>query len=387
MSLRVLIAHNAYQQRGGEDSVVDDEIALLGAHGAAVSVYRRDNHDIATMGRLATVRDTVWSRRTVEDVDALIARESPDVIHAHNTFPLISPALYWAAARRKVPVVQTLHNFRLLCPQAMLLRDGSVCEDCLGTLPWRGVLRQCYRGSGTQTAVLGTMLGVHRAVGTYRHKVARYIALNAFCRDVFVRGGLPAERISVKPNFVPDPGVGTAQRSGLLYVGRLSHEKGIEVLSGALQRYSGMPCEVIGTGPDQHLLEGLANVRQSGWRELDYILSRMRSASALVMPSICYENFPRTLVEAFACGLPVVASRLGAMAALIRDGETGVLFEPGDAADLARKLAWVHTHPEEVRRMGEAARREYEQHYTPGRNAELLMEIYADAISETARQA
>lgn len=379
--LRVLFVHNAYQQRGGEDSVVDDEMRLLHGNGVEVTLYRRDNHDINSMSKVSVARDTLWSKRTGREIEGLIRRFSPEVIHVHNTFPLISPALYWAASRHHVPVVQTLHNFRLLCPQAMLLRGGMVCEDCVGNFPWRGVVRGCYRDSLTQSAVLAAMLGLHRALGSYERKVTRYIALNDFCRDVFVRGGLPAERIRVKPNFVPDPGRTALTRTGLLFVGRLSQEKGIRVLADALKLDGGMSCEVIGTGPEEERLRGLPGVTLSGWQQVGYILTKMRSAQALVMPSIWYENFPRTLVEAFACGLPVIASRLGAMASLIRDGETGLLFEPGNSADLAKKMAWADSHPDAMKEMGEAARHQYETSYTPQRNLDALLEIYAEAIA------
>lgn len=382
--LRILFVHNAYQQRGGEDSVVDDEVQLLREHGHTVELYRRDNHDIELMGRLAAARGTLWSSRTLREVDTLLSRLRPDVIHAHNTFPLISPSLYWAAAKCHVPVVQTLHNFRLLCPQAMLLREGRVCEDCVGKPPWPGVARRCYRGSLPQSAVLATMLVLHRGLGTYAGKVARYIALNDFCREVFVRGGLPANRLSVKPNFVADPGLGSATRVGFLYVGRLSAEKGIATLAAALAAAPNQQCQVIGTGPEERVIGKLPNVKMAGWRQGDYIAARMKNSLALVMPSLWYENFPRALVEAFACGLPVIASRLGAMAALVRDGETGLLFNPGDASDLAAKLAWAQAHPDAMRDMGEAARMEYESKYTPQKNLEILLAIYRQAMEEAA---
>jgi glycosyltransferase involved in cell wall biosynthesis len=380
--MRILIAHNAYQLRGGEDSVVAAEIELLRAHGNEVILYRRDNSDINEMSKPALALNTFWSKRTVNDLEKLIAEFAPDVIHAHNTWPLISPSLYWAAERSGLPVVQTLHNFRLMCLSGVLLRDGKVCEDCMGHLPWRGVVRKCYRGSTAQSAIMAAMTALHRSIGSYRKKVTRYIALNEFCREKFIEGGIPAGRIVVKPNFVDFPEPETFARTGLLFVGRLSVEKGIKTLAQAMG-YPDVPnLSVAGEGPEMHLLEGVAEITRLGSLAADAVQREMCRASALVLPSIWYENFPRTLVEAFACGLPVIASRIGALAELVRDGETGLLFEPGNAQDLAAKMIWAKSHPEEMERMGSNARKQYESEFSAEVNYRLLMKIYDESISK-----
>jgi len=378
--MRILIAHSAYQLRGGEDMVVDSEIALLRSNGHEVAEYRRDNSDIAGMSKIGLAANTLWSQRTVHDLDRLIAEFKPDVIHAHNTLPLISPSLYWAAERAGVPVVQTLHNFRQMCLSAMFLRDGKVCEDCLGHLPWRGVTRKCYRGSAIQSAVMAGMLVLHRGLGTYTHKVARFIALNDFSRGKFIEGGLPAGRIVVKPNFVDIPAGSNGVRKGALYVGRLSAEKGIDVLVRAMCHLPACQLHVIGSGPEEPVLYLCENINKLGFMQREQIVSHMQSASYLLLPSICYENFPLTLVEAFACGLPVIASRIGAMAVLIEDGKTGLLFEPGSAKDLAKKIEWAETHPEIMLEMGKNARKEYEEKYTPEHNIRQLIHIYNGVI-------
>lgn len=379
--LRVLIVHNRYQHAGGEDSVVREEAALLEANGIVVKSYERHNGEIDAISPVRLAFGTVWSRRTVKDFAGLIALAEPDVVHAHNTFPLISPSLYYAAARARVPMVQTLHNFRLFCAQAMFMRNGKVCEDCMGTLPWRGIVRRCYRNSMAQSAVTVGMLGVHRAFGTYRDRVTRYIALNEFCRDKFIEAGLPADRIAIKPNFVdvPAPEVGGV-RSGALFVGRLSVEKGTAVLVDVAARRTHGVIEVIGTGPEQSYLEHAPGITLLGLQAQEAVYARMRQAAYLLMPSIWYENLPRTLIEAFACGLPVIASRLGAMEQLVRDGETGLLFEPGDPEALAKKMDWADGHPGEMVRMGIAARVEYEEKYTSGENFSQLMRIYDQAM-------
>jgi len=377
--MRVLLAHNRYQQAGGEDAVLAEEHQLLVKNGVEVELYEQDNKRIETMPAMQVAVDTIWSRRTVSEISERIQRFQPDVIHVHNTFPLISPSLYFAAAKHGVPVVQTLHNFRLFCAQAMFMRNGAVCEDCIGKLPWRGVTRRCYRESGPQSAVVVSMQGIHRWLGTYRNKVTRYIALNKFCRDKFIEAGLPADRIVIKPNFIDLPPPLPAQRSGGLFVGRLSPEKGIATLAQAIRQYEAAQIDVIGHGLQDEELKGLSGARLLGFMKGEEIYGRMAHAAYLVMPSIWYENFPRTLVEAYACGLPVIASRLGAMAELVKDGETGLLFTPGNAAELAEKLRWADSHPAEMRRMGEAARREYEANYTSEINFRQLMHIYDEA--------
>jgi len=379
--VRVLIAHSAYQQKGGEDAVVASESALLASRGVEVAVYSRHNDEIKGMSRISLVGQTLCSSRTETDIAKWVADFRPDVIHAHNTFPLISPSLYLAADKAGVPVVQTLHNFRLFCPQGMLLRNGKVCEECLGNLPWRGVVRGCYRGSIMQSAVLGGMLALHRALGTYRNKVTRYIALNEFCRKKFIEGGLPAERIAVKPNFVDIPAGNEALRKGGLFVGRLSAEKGIDVLARAMSQVPACQLSVIGSGPEEAALNECANIHKFGFLQREQIVSHMQQAAYLLMPSIWYENFPLTLVEAFACGLPVIASRMGAMAELIEDGRTGLLFEPGSAGELAKKIEWAEANPENMLEMGKYARKEYEAKYTPERNFRQLMDIYSGVVA------
>lgn len=377
---RVLVVHNAYQQRGGEDSVVEAEVALLRRHGHHVHLYQRHNDELSGMSRADLAVQSFWSTQTLRDVAALIAEHRPTVVHVHNTLPLVSPSVYWAAHRAKVPVVQTLHNFRLLCPQALMLRDGRVCEDCVGKVPWRAVQHRCYRESAVQSAVVAGVLQGHRWLGTWQHKISRYIALNSFCRDKFIEGGLPAERISIKPNFVDLPRTEQGPRGALLYVGRLSQEKGVTTLANALRGLAApVSLRVIGSGPEAHVLGGLAAVTSLGALPPQAVFEEMRAASALVVPSIWYENYPRTIVEAYACGTPVIASRIGALASLIQDGITGLHFNPGDAADLAEKLAWAQRNTEAMAQMGRNARVYYEQKLTGDVNYRQLIDIYDKA--------
>lgn len=378
--MRILIAHNTYQHRGGEDSVVEAEVTLLRSHGHDVATYFRHNDDIAAMSLASAAQQTLWSSRTTHELAELVRSFRPDIIHTHNTFPLISPSLYWAAAQAGVPVVQTLHNFRLMCLNGLFLREGKVCEDCQGRVPWRGVVRKCYRGSGAASAVLAGMLTLHRGLGTYRHKVARYIALNDFCRNKFIEGGLPAERIVVKPNFVDFAAPAVLPRQGFLFVGRLSAEKGVQTLASAAVLSPDARLRVAGDGPESALLDGVSGITRLGSLPGEVVRQEMNSALALVMPSICYETFGLVIIEAFASGTPVIASRIGALADLVRDGETGLLFEPSNPQDLANKMAWALAHPDAMAAMGRKARAHYEAEFTAERNYGQLMAIYEDAI-------
>ncbi len=378
--LRILVAHNRYRQQGGEDIVAEQEAALLEKHGHTVIRYTRDNRDLEERSLRAAI-DAIWSNDTVDQLSRVLKQSRPDLIHVHNAFPLISPSLYWTAARFDIPVVQTLHNFRLLCPQAMLLRKGQVCEDCLGRLPWRAVLRSCYRDSTAQSAVVAGMLTAHRSLGTYRNKISRYIALNRFCRDKFIAGGLPANKIAIKPNFAdvpaPDP---LAGRNGALFVGRLSEEKGVRTMIAALPHSPSLRIDIVGDGPEREQAAQHTQVNLLGRLDSPSVFAAMRRHAYLVLPSLWYENAPRTVIEAFGSGLPVIASNIGALAELIRDGGTGLLFEPGSAESLARAMTWANDHPEAMLQMGRNARREFEERYTPDRNYAELLAIYSDTL-------
>jgi len=398
--MKILLVHNAYQQSGGEDAVYRNEISLLRDAGHEVVEYSRHNDELHSVGWLGAVLagvNTVWSSDAHRALEDLLEREEPDLAHFHNTFPLISPSAYYACANAGVPVVQTLHNYRLLCPAATFFRDGRVCESCLGrSVPWPGIVHACYRDSRAATTAVSCMLAVHRAMETWREEVDVYVALTEFARRKFVEGGLPGERIVVKPNFVaPDPGLKRGPGEYALYVGRLSEEKGPQVLLKAWAQLDGhVPLKIIGDGPLKEELRreigamGFTGAELLGQVCSEEIAGLLRGARFLVLPSVCYENFPLTIAEAFACGVPVIASRLGSMAEIVTDGKTGLHFSAVDDADLAAKVEWSWAHAEEMEEMGRAARREFEEKYTSAANYRRLMEIYemamAKPVSETA---
>jgi glycosyltransferase involved in cell wall biosynthesis len=385
--MKILAVHNRYQRPGGEDQVFVDETTLLETRNHRVLRYEVHNDQVKQANRLALAKDTVWNTSAYRELGALIRRERPHVVHFHNTLPLVSPAGYYAARAEGVPVIQTLHNYRLLCPVALFFRDGRVCEDCIGkAVPWPGVVHRCYRGSRTASGVIATMLTVHHALRTWTEMVDVYVALTEFARNKFIEGGLPAGKIVVKPNFVaPDPGRGQGGGGYALFVGRLAPEKGTETMLAAWDRLgTRIPLKIVGDGPlrDQ-VVEAAArqsNVEWLGHRPVEDVHALMGKADMLIFPSQWYETFGRVAAEAFAAGTPVIAANIGAVAELVEHGRTGLKFRPGDPEDLVTQLEWALSHSAELRRMREEVRAEFEAKYTAERNYRALMEIYEAAL-------
>jgi glycosyltransferase involved in cell wall biosynthesis len=385
--MRILAVHNRYQRPGGEDQVFVDETALLETRNHRVLRYEVHNDQVKQVNRLTLAKDTVWNTSAYRELGALIRRERPHVVHFHNTLPLVSPAGYYAARAEGVPVIQTLHNYRLLCPVALFFRDGRVCEDCMGkAVPWPGVVHRCYRGSRTASGVIATMLTVHRALRTWTEMVDVYVALTEFARNKFIEGGLPAGKIVVKPNFVaPDPGRGQGGGGYALFVGRLAPEKGTGTMLAAWDRLgTRIPLKIVGDGPlrDQ-VVEAAArqsNVEWLGHRPVEDVQALMGKADMLIFPSQWYETFGRVAAEAFAAGTPVIAANIGAVAELVEHGRTGLKFRPGDPEDLVTQVEWALSHSTDLRSMREEVRAEFEAKYTAERNYRALMEIYEAAL-------
>jgi glycosyltransferase involved in cell wall biosynthesis len=384
--LRIVVVHNFYQQSGGEDSCVAAETAMLKAHGHDVIPYTVSNDAINSMSRLALASRTIWSGRDYGQLRKLFRMAKPNVVHFHNTFPLISPAAYHAARREGVPVVQTLHNHRLLCCNAVFFRDGKFCQDCLGgVIPWRGVVNRCYRGSRLTSAAVAAMIGAHKAIGTWRDAVDVYIALSQASRSKFVEGGLNADRVVVKPNFIyPDPGEGSGGGGYCLYVGRLSAEKGVLSLMRSWQKPGLPPLKVVGSGPLAQAVEAAAagrpNVELLGQRSQHTVDELLGRAELLIVPSECFETFGRVVAEAFAKGTPVLAANIGGLSEIVFNGESGVLFDPGDSDDLAERVRFLFTNAVQLKRMRKRARAAFEQNYTVETNYTRLMSIYSRAL-------
>lgn len=386
--MRIIVCHNYYQQPGGEDQVFRDKVTLLESHGHQVATFVIHNDTIRGRSKLKVACDTLWNRRAASELAALVRKEEAEIVHFHNTFPLISPAAYHAVREAGAAVVQTLHNFRLLCPGATFTRDGQVCERCLGkAVPWPAVAHRCYRGSRSGSAVVAAMLAAHRFFRTWDQAVDRYIALTEFARQTFLRGGLPAEKVVVKGNFVaPSPTVGRGQGGYALFAGRLVPEKGLHTLLEAWKWLAeAVPLKILGDGPlaahVQKSIEGNPAMEWLGSRPHAEVEDILGNAQMLILPSTWYEGFPKILVEALAKGTPVVASRLGAMAELIDDGRTGLLFEPGNAEDLAAKVQQLAGDPCRRAAMRQAARKCFEDNHTAEHNYRQLVAIYRQALA------
>jgi exopolysaccharide biosynthesis WecB/TagA/CpsF family protein len=394
--MKVLIIHNEYRNQGGEDSVVAAEIALLQAAGHGVVRHFRSNSEIAPQSliqKAALAANTIWSGESSRALQEVIRRERPDVAHFHNTFPLVSPSAYSTCRDAGIPVVQTLHNYRLVCPSANLFREGRPCEECVGKWnAWPGILHGCYHGSRATTGVVAAMLTIHRELGTWHDRVDCFIAPSEFARRKFIQGGLPSRKVFVKPHFIhPDPGNGSSRGESAIFVGRLSEEKGLHRFLQAW-KLAGvtLPLRIVGDGPLRKRLQlerdylGLANVYFDGQLDRRQIFEVLKKANFLVLPSECYETFSMVAAEAAACGVPVIATRHGAIAEIVDDLHTGLLFGPADTVDLASKIEWAFQHPDSLAELGRAARAKFVSEYTAKRNLPQLLAIYERASTKSS---
>lgn len=383
--MKILFVHNQYKQYGGEDSVIKNEMAMLMLNNQGIDLFSVSNNRINVLSKkIAAAISTTYSRKYRNLLFEKIKKFKPDIIHAHNLFPLLTPSIYDACVESKIPVVQTLHNYRIICPNALLMRNGYICELCISGSYYNAVLYRCYRNSIFGSLAVARMLSYHHNNKTWQNKVDCFIALTDFVKNKYIEGGFPEKKIIVKPNFYKKatlPAFNEKGREGVLFVGRLSHEKGVKTL---IKAWIGLdiPLRIAGEGP---LMETVKSAISSkiivlGKISQAQVSQEMTTANFLVMPSEWYEPFGLVIVEAFAHGLPVVASNLGGMSEIVENNYTGLHFEPGNPEDLAEKVLWMYNNPEECKRMGKNARAVYEQKYTDEKNYDMLMDIYQKTI-------
>jgi len=397
--MRVLILHNRYRQHGGEDAVAEAETDLLRSRGVEVLRLDADNEAdprVDLKGALGLAFKSHWSNESYRGVREICREFRPDVAHVHNFWLRLTPSVHAACHDAGVPTVQTLHNYRLFCTNAQFHRDGHRCEDCLGRVPWRGVVRRCYKNSFLASAAAAHMIVSNRIRGTWMNGVDTFVALSEHSRRLFVQGGIPKDRIRVKPNFVADAirdRIPPSRSTDFLCVGRLSEEKGVDrLLSSWAAAKLPAPARllVVGDGPDRASLErqavelGIsATVCFLGRRPLPEVLSLYGRARAVALYSLFHECFPRTLVEAMSAARPVVASNAAGLDELV-SSDIGLQFDVQDTNACAQALRRIYNETDLADQMGAAARARYLRHYTPDRNFQTLMNIYESAMGREA---
>ncbi|PAP78820.1 hypothetical protein BSZ37_16735 [Rubrivirga marina] len=388
--MTVLLVHNVYQHRGGEDGVYERERELLEERGHRVLCYELHNDDVDGMGRLALATRTLWSREAYAEVRRIVEAEGVDVVHVHNTLPLASPSVFHAAHAGGAATVHTLHNFRMVCPGNLLLRDGRLCHDCVGkAFAAPAVRHKCYRGSAAATAAVASTIAAHRALGTWDHAVDRYVALSEFARGVLADGGLPADRIAVKHNAAEGVPIDGPGGDHVLFAGRLANGKGLSVLLDAWALDPTLPTlKIAGDGELADLVREAAEaddrIEWLGWLDPDAMVWTMATAGLLVAPSMWYEGWPLVAVEAMGVGTPVVATDHGAFSEMIEDGVTGRLFPRGDAAALAAAIRELTSDPDRLDAMRAQTRMRFAERYSRDVNYRELRVIYDDAIAQFA---
>lgn len=389
--MKILLIHNYYQNSGGEDAVVANEKLLLLENGHDVKLYSDDNHRIkSSWDKLRTAIALTGSKQSHKKLTRVVKDFKPDIIHAHNLFPLVTASAYDVAIENSVPIVQTLHNYRIVCASSLLLKDGKPCELCISQSPYNAVRHRCYRGSVMGSFAVAHMVDKLKRLDVWGQKVDQFIALTEFAKSKLVEANIPENKITIKPNFTirQQDRDNEKSRVGVLYVGRLSAEKGIETLIDAWLKVGSetLPkLKIIGDGPLLNSIKEKCrdnkNIEILGQQAELVVNQEMAKAMCLVFPSVCYEGFPMAIVEALANGLPVVCTNLGSMASIIEDGKTGLRFEPNNPDDLIQKLNHLIEDQNRWRIMSQNCEDAYLNKYTPEKNYLELMSIYTNSIS------
>ncbi|PQP34830.1 hypothetical protein C6A37_05695 [Desulfobacteraceae bacterium SEEP-SAG9] len=402
--MKVLLVHNFYGSTApsGENSVYRAERGLLKNQGHKIIEFTRHSDEIRNRGFFRTLQGalaTPWNPFSFRQIQRILEVEQPDVMHVHNTFPLLSPIIFQAARRFKTATVLTLHNYRTFCAAAIPMRNSTTCIECLDRQSVLPALKHgCYRNSRAATLPLALMIALHKRLGTWTREVDAFIALTQFQQDKLVLAGLPEEKMHLKPHFYPDPPIPLTWNDRdlqVVFIGRLGHYKGVHLLIDAWKKWRDTAplLDIIGEGPERYGLE--KTVRKAGlsnkirfWGQLHFADTQAALARArlLILPTLCFEGFPMAVREALALGVPVAASRLGSLPCLVEEGKNGVLFEPDDPTDIYRSVQELWDSPERLGAMAIAARNDFEQKYTPAKNHELLMGIYNKAIEVRTKQ-
>jgi len=385
--MKVLLVHGAYQQFGGEDSVVKAETELLQSHGDQVYLYSRHNDETKEFNPLQKALffpQSVYSWKTSGELDRVVRQFKPDVAFIHNVYPLISPSAYHKLHALGVPTVQVLHNFRPFCANGLYYTQGRICEACRDGNYLNAIANRCYKDSYILSGLYGLTLGLNRLAGMVE-KISGFICLTEFFRIKMREAGVDDSKLFVRPNFVAAPPLDgeTAGSGYVLYMGRLSAEKGIRTVIRAVEGLPHVTLKILGSGPLEQELRDyvserkLANVEFLGFKTGEEKWAILRNALCLVLPSEWYENFPVTVLEAFMAEKPVIASRMGGLPYIVEEGKSGLLFEAGNAEELAQKIQYLVEHPEDTARLGHCGRHLSETKYGPTAAYSNLMGIFS----------
>jgi glycosyltransferase involved in cell wall biosynthesis len=380
--MRILILHSTYLSGpvSGENRVVTDESRLLREAGHEVGVLAPTPDVSGPLGAVRAGMSAIWSLRAAREVGETVRRRKIEIVHVHNLFPGLSPAVLRSARSAGASVIVTLHNFRLMCLPANLLRDGKICEACVGHLPWRGIVHRCYRDSALGSAALATSLVAHRGIGTF-DGVERFLAVSGFVRDKYIEAGMRSEQVEVKPNFTWPLGHRDGPGDYFLYLGRLAPEKGVDTLIDAWRSHAPKhPLVVIGDGPDADILrrDAPAGVEFRGRVSTDEAGRALAHARALMVPSRWYEAAPRSIIEAYAAGVPVVASHIGALPEAVIDGISGLLVATDDARAWAEAASSLDDDTSV--RLSAGALRLWEERSSPERGLARLETAYRETL-------
>lgn len=390
--MRILVVHNRYHLRGGEEGVYEAEVEMLRNKGHEVEVYEEHSENIVSfIDKVIAGINQIFSVRTYRRMRRKITEFEPEIVHVHNFFPLISPSVFYACKREGVPVVQTLHNFRAICPTGLLLFNGEVEERSIVQGPFWAVRHAVYRNSKIGTTLLALSIYLHRRIGTWRVQVDQFIALTEFQREKYVSAGWPRDRFSVKPNFVDPPLEGSSvnqnQATGYcIYIGRISEEKGVRDLVEAWTDID-YPLKIVGDGP---LLEHLKseenpNIEWLGHKSKEEVYGLLRGADLKIMASRWYEGFPLVLLESFACSTAALVPRIGGLPDIVSNGQTGLVFEPGDISDLRLKVKEAIRDREALIQMGLNAQQQYLYRFTKEQNYQYLVNIYLRVLQKASK--
>ncbi|MDA7662514.1 glycosyltransferase [Pirellulaceae bacterium] len=389
--MNIAFCHNFYQQPGGEDRVFWDESEMMQQAGHNVMTYTRDNDEISSLSKAQIATKTFWNREVLSDLASKFKTFKPDIVHFHNTFPLISPSAYQAAHRSGAAVIQSLHNYRWICPNGNLIYKGKICETCVKkTVALPAIYRKCYRNSAIATAVTTGMLAYHKTRKTLNKWVNRFIALTDFCKTKFVQGGFDPQKISVKQNFVSNPVVKntkTVRPKNACFVGRLNDEKGVRFLLDAWREGKhDIVLNIAGDGPLKQKVKDAAsetkNIVYHGQLDHHQTLDLIANATVQIVPSLYYEPFGLVVIEAFSAATPVIASRLGSLADLVSHEHDGMLFSANDQVDLNEKLIAFFSDSQQHESYQRNALQTFHSKFTKEKNLELLLSIYDQAIAE-----